>query len=231
MSNNYFRFKQFTVYHDLCAMKVGTDGVLLGSLADGGQRILDIGTGTALAALMMAQRFPNALITGIDIDYDAVTQACHNVQISPFAERITIQNVDLKDFCPPIRYDSIICNPPFFEDSLNCPDYKRNIARHTNTLPYSTLFSKTASLLTEDGIFTIIIPTSCVKRIEQECAFASLYITQRIFIRTVEKKEPKRVILSMTKQMPNLIQNITQCLMNNGQHSEWYSKITEDFYL
>lgn len=231
MSNNYFRFKQFTVYHDLCAMKVGTDGVLLGSLADGGQRILDIGTGTALAALMMAQRFPNALITGIDIDDDAVTQACHNVQISPFAERITILNVDLKDFCPSIRYDSIICNPPFFEDSLNCPDYKRNIARHTNTLPYATLLSRTASLLTDNGIFTIIIPTSCVKRIEHECAFASLYITQRIFIRTVEKKEPKRVILSITKQMPNQIQNITQCLMNNGQHSEWYSKITEDFYL
>ena len=88
MSNNYFRFKQFTVHHELCAMKVGTDGVLLGALADGGSRILDIGTGTGLVALMMAQRFPSAHITGIDIDDGAVIQARKNVELSPFADRI-----------------------------------------------------------------------------------------------------------------------------------------------
>ena len=154
MRNNHFNFKQFTVYHDLCARKVGTDGVLLGALADGGKRILDIGTGTGLIALMMAQRFPGAHITGIDIDRDAVLQAQSNVAASPFANSIDIIQTDFADFTTTDTYDSITCNPPFFENSAPCPDEKRSMARHTASLPFSTPISKTARLLADNGVMT-----------------------------------------------------------------------------
>lgn len=231
MSNNYFRFKQFTVHHELCAMKVGTDGVLLGALADGGSRILDIGTGTGLVALMMAQRFPSAHITGIDIDDGAVIQAQKNVELSPFADRIVIKKVDFNVFPIHDKYDCITCNPPFFEDGASCPDQQRSIARHASALPFSTLMSNAAALLTDNGVMTIIIPTDLLGRIEEECAFASLYIYKRLFIRTVERKAPKRVILSIAKHQPAETFVTTQCLMHNGARSEWYTKICKDFYL
>ena len=96
MSNSYFRFQQFTVHQDRCAMKVGTDGTLLGAWARGGRRILDIGTGTGLIALMMAQRFPQAVVTAVDIDEDAVGQASENVAASPFAGRIAVEQADIR---------------------------------------------------------------------------------------------------------------------------------------
>ena len=120
MPNDSFRFKQFLVRQDLCAMKVGTDGTLLGAWARGGERILDVGTGTGLIALMMAQRFPQARVTGIDIDEAAVRQSVINVGSSPFAQRITI----LQQACQAMQgtFDAIVSNPPYFEQSLECPD-------------------------------------------------------------------------------------------------------------
>lgn len=231
MRNNYFSFKQFTVYHDLCAMKVGTDGVLLGALADGGKRILDIGTGTGLIALMMAQRYPEARITGIDIDHDAVLQAQSNVAASPFANNIDIIQADLADFITTDTFDSITCNPPFFENSALCPDEKRSMARHTTSLPFSTLISKAARLLADNGVMTLIIPTESLGRIEEECTFASLFISKRIFIRTVERKPPKRVVVCITKHRPVITSTLTHCLMQDGGRSEWYTNLCKDFYL
>ena len=130
--NDSFSFKQFTINQDRTAMKVGTDGVLLGAWARGGQRILDVGCGTGLISLMMAQRFEWAEVTGIDIDFDASEQASDNVRNSPFAGRVKIFNESLQSFGNKYvgNFDSIVCNPPFFTCSLTSPDEQRTKARH-----------------------------------------------------------------------------------------------------
>lgn len=230
MSNTYFRFKQFTVHHDRCAMKVGTDGVLLGATAYGGRRILDIGTGTGLVAMMMAQRFPLSMVTAIDIDKMAVEQAKENVEASPFRDRIEIVNDDISNYCKEKEFDCIVCNPPFFEDSLRCPNEQRATARHAEALPFDVLIDRIAHLLSAEGIATIIIPSDIMSRIESECAYANLFIRRKIFIRTVERKMPKRVLVSFGKQRTET-EVCTQCLMEHGERSAWYNEVCKDFYL
>ena len=232
-----FQFQQFYVRHDKCAMKVGTDGVLLGALATGGKNILDIGTGTGLCALIMAQRFSNARITAIDIDNDACEQAAENIADSPFSERIKVLHTSLKDYASNFdgHYDSIISNPPFFEENLNCPDKARNDARHTSSLPFSELISCSKQLLTDDGTLTLILPTTALSRIESECAYASMFIVKKIYIRTTEKKVPKRVVLYIRRH-PEPIESETQTLMVQDspvtyQRSLWYEDLTKSFYL
>ena len=132
MSNDYFQFRQFRIRQQRCAMKVGTDGTLLGAWAQmlmARGRILDIGTGTGLIALMMAQRFPDASVVGIDIDSEAVAQAQENVEESPFAQRITIRQADVLQFDDEGKFDAIVCNPPYFVNALTCPDQQRTTAR------------------------------------------------------------------------------------------------------
>lgn len=249
-----FQFQQFYVRHDKCAMKVGTDGVLLGALATGGQNIIDIGTGTGLCALMMAQRFSNANITAIDIDNDACEQAAENVAESPFWERIKVLHTSLKDYASAqeVRYDSIISNPPFFEESLHCPDKSRNDARHTSSLPFSELISCSKQLLTDDGTLTLILPITALSRIESECAYANMFIVRKIYIRTTEKKAPKRVVLYIRRHSAP-VESETQTLMVKSQRSKvkgqnaldseaialdlrlqrslWYEDLTKNFYL
>ncbi|MBR2185145.1 MAG: methyltransferase [Prevotella sp.] len=235
--NSGFQFQQFYVRHDRCAMKVGTDGVLLGALAIGGRNILDIGTGTGLCALMMAQRFPDACITAIDIDNDACEQATENIADSPFWERIMVLHTSLKDYASNFdsHYDSIISNPPFFEENLNCPDKARNDARHTSSLPFFELISCSKQLLTDDGTLTLILPTTALSRIESECAYANMFIVKKIYIRTTEKKVPKRVVLYIRRH-PEPIESETQTLMVQDlavtcQRSPWYEYLTKSFYL
>ena len=138
-----FQFKRFVIEQDLCAMKVGTDGVLLGAWADGGKRILDIGAGTGLIALMMAQRFTDALITGVELDGDACRQAMENVANSPFSDRVGLLNESIQCFAAKTEYqhtfDAIVCNPPFFENSLRNRDEKETLARHNDLLPWTDL--------------------------------------------------------------------------------------------
>ena len=150
MPNPYFRFKKFTVYHDRCAMKVGTDGVLLGAWVNvSGDNILDIGTGTGLISLMMAQRNEKAVIDAIDIDSDAVSQAKDNIGNSPFSNRINSWNASLQEFSSKVekRYDVIVSNPPFFVQSLKSPNKERSVARHTDSLPVADLIKGGGCLL------------------------------------------------------------------------------------
>lgn len=242
--NSGFQFQQFYVSHDKCAMKVGTDGVLLGALATGGKNILDIGTGTGLCALMMAQRFSDADITAIDIDNDACEQATENVADSPFSERIKVLHTSLKDYASDSEghYDAIISNPPYFEEALHCPDKSRNDARHTSSLPFSELISCSKQLLTDDGTLTLILPTTALSRIESECAYANMFIVRKIYIRTTEKKAPKRIVLFIRKHSAP-VESETQTLMVKGQMSKvkgqcsivqrspWYEDLTRSFYL
>ena len=154
MSNPFFQFKQFTIRHDKCAMKVGTDGVLLGAWAgtESCNRILDIGTGTGLIALMLAQR-SKAAIDAIDIEADACLQAQENAESSLFAGRINVFHSDLVDFAQASThlYGLIVSNPPYFVDSLKCPNLQRNTARHTDTLTLEDLLQYSRKLLAPQG--------------------------------------------------------------------------------
>lgn len=212
-------------------MKVGTDGVLLGAWAEGGKRILDIGTGTGLVALMMAQRFTQSEVTGIEIDEAAATQARENAEASPFHDRVRIEAISLQHFDNDTLFDAITCNPPYYDNSLNCPDESRNTARHTTSLSYTELITHSKRLLTDDGILNLVLPTDCLKSIELECAYASMFIKDRLLICTTERKQPKRVLLTITKQLPPHPTTQTAVLMQGGQRSQWYADLTADFYL
>lgn len=157
-------FKQFVVRDDACGMKVGTDALILGSWAGGLQfseavqpeRILDIGTGSGILALMLAQRFPSAVVDAIELEPDAADQATQNVQGSPFAERITVHPRAFQGW--ERQADLVVCNPPFFHNHPKSTDRKRNLARHDDTLPLQTLFSNVKRCLTDRGEFALVFP-------------------------------------------------------------------------
>ena len=218
-----FQFKQFTIYQDLCAMKVGTDGVLLGAWANGGKRVLDAGTGTGIIALMMAQRYPNAVVTAIDIDEGAVKQAQQNVVQSPFAQQITVLHNTLQEHQG--EYDAIISNPPFFIDSLAAPDEQRNVARHTQTLTYTELMQAAWRLLSDEGELSVVVPFDYRKRMEDEAIFVGFFPSKVCAVKTTERKPAKRYLLSFKKH---------PCRCEQEQltiGSERYQELTKEFYL
>lgn len=256
-----FRFKQFEIEQDRCAMKVGTDGVLLGAWAQGGRRILDIGSGTGLISLMMAQRFPEAEVVGIDMDADACGQARENVMASPFRNRVEIECCRLQDFGGTSEaaeasgtaeglkaaggasetagglkaagvFDAIVSNPPFFVDSLKNPDSKRTMARHTDSLPFRDLFAGVKRLLSDDGIFSAIVPVEVVELFVAESCILGFYLIRKCGVKTVERKQPKRFMLSFAKHRISPYEEHVETMMDSqGNRSEWYRKITEEFYL
>lgn len=229
MSNDYFRFKQFTVHQSRCAMKVGTDGVLLGAWANGGQRILDIGTGTGLIALMMAQRFPSSDVVGIDIDEEACIQAQENVSASPY-HRVTINCTDVRTLegC----FDSVVSNPPYFEASLLCPDEQRTLARHTVTLRYRELVNSVWHLLDNQGEFSVVIPVTSKSRMESEAALVGFFKARECLIKTTPRKAPKRCLLAFRKHLPISVEHTVGILQESPNVlSEWYHSLTRDFYL
>lgn len=233
MPNNSFTFRNFTVCQDRCAMKVGTDGVLLGAWARGGQRILDIGTGTGLVALMMAQRNSRAMVTAVEIDHDDAVQARENVAASPYAAYINIVETDIQSFEPSGKFDSIVSNPPFFTDSLKNPDAQRATARHADTLPYSDLFAAVSRLLSADGEFSAVIPFDCLTAFTAEAYLAGLAMSRRCAIRTTPRKQPKRYLVAFCHPSSHAeTETAEECLMNaNGSRSEWYGRLTRDFYI
>ena len=208
MANDFFQFKQFTIRQERCAMKVGTDGTLLGAWASTPEkpsRILDIGTGTGLIALMMAQRFHESYVIGIDIDADAVSQAKENVQASPFADRVTIRQADVKIMDDTEKFDSIVCNPPFFDNSLTCPDEQRTGARHTVSLSYQQLTEAAYRLLKNEGCFSVIIPSDYRSRMESEAMLRGFFVSRVCSIQTTPSKPPKRYMIECSKHPVNKI--------------------------
>ena len=163
MANPYFKFKQFTVYHDKCAMKVGTDGVLIGAWADvsRAEKILDVGTGSGLIALMIAQRC-DASVLGIDIDEDAVIQARENVMASQWSGQITIARQDVRVMANECdtKFDVILSNPPYFAEDVKCPEAQRNTARHTDELDFHSLLQAvdTAVEMNKEGDHGLPVP-------------------------------------------------------------------------
>lgn len=227
-----FTFQQFTVCHDLCAMKVGTDGVLLGAWARVGERCLDVGTGSGLIALMLAQRGTGARVTAIDIDHDACRQATSNFASSPFAERLLVCETSLQNFsAPSAPFDCIVSNPPFFASSLHSPDAQRTLARHGDTLTARDLMRCSARLLAPGGTLSIIIPYDLLSLYDTEASVAGLFSSRRTLLRTVPRKPVRRILLEYTK-LPATLVTEEQLLKNpDGTISAWYSALTRDFYL
>jgi tRNA1Val (adenine37-N6)-methyltransferase len=164
--NNYFRFKQFTIIQERSAMKVGTDGVLLGAWTKVPQAgsILDIGTGTGVIALMLAQRSADALVTGIEYEMEAAREATENAENSPWSNRLNMLHISFQDFyktCP-AKFDLIISNPPFFINSRKPKEGKLSAAKHNHLLPLDDLALGIANLLSDDGIFSLILPAISV---------------------------------------------------------------------
>jgi tRNA1Val (adenine37-N6)-methyltransferase len=241
MTVTSFEFKKFIIYQDACGMKVGTDGVLLGAWADGGKNILDVGTGTGLIAMMMAQRFHDASIDAIDIDKNACEQARQNVANSIFAGRIATSCISLQEYVVQcdnqgpfshLAYDSIVSNPPYFINSLKNPDNKRAIARHSDTLSYRDLFDGVSHLLAENGKFSVIIPMECMDSFVSESYIFGLFLERKCLVRTTANKQVKRVLLAFCRHPSKEIDEQEDTLLDSlGKRTEWYKKLTGDFYL
>lgn len=235
MANPYFQFKQFTVWHDKCAMKVGTDGVLLGAWAslEGATKILDVGTGTGLVALMLAQRsMPDAHIVALEIDEAAAEQARENIERSAWKDRIEVVQSDFRLYDTSIKFDVIVSNPPYFVDSLECPDQQRSTARHNNSLTYEELLQGVARLLSEDGRFTIVIPTEVVDKVKMIASESNMYAIRQLNILTKPGGKPKRTLMtfSFDEQKECVVDELLTELARH-QYSDEYIALTRDYYL
>ena len=233
-----FTFKQFHIVDNHTAMKVGTDGVLLGAWAQGGKKILDIGTGTGLIALMMAQRFPLADIDAIEIDKGAFEDAQLNVSQSPFNDRINIVNCCLQDYqlcnetCTEGVYDTIVCNPPYFINSLKNPLQSRTTARHADSLSPQELIYHAKRLLKTKGTLSIIIPYDNKDILEAEAIFNGLSVLKLVNIKTKSSKPAKRCLIEFGKDATKQCEEEEQVLTTDkGTRTEWYQNITQEFYI
>ena len=233
MPNPFFRFKQFTVYHDRCAMKVGTDGVLLGAWTNlsRSRRILDIGTGTGLIALMMAQRVPEVPITAIDIDAEAVNQANENFSASPWNNRLEAMLQDVCTYTEKNSFDTIVSNPPYFINSLKCPDNQRTTARHTDTLDAHRLLGKVTELLTSDGNFSLILPADQTDELLRIGETQGLYPSRLTQVITRPGLPPKRSLVEFRKNVQDYQVNELVIELERHVYSEEYIALTRDFYL
>jgi len=237
MSNIFFKFKQFTIVQDQCAMKVGTDGVLLGAWAnvDGCNNILDIGTGTGLIALMLAQRNLGVTVDAIDIDEQCVVQAQQNVASSSFAQRVVVQNSSFQDFLQgaDIKYDLIVCNPPFFQNALKSPSESRNFARHTNTLSFTDIIAQSSPLLADKGRLSLILPHDCKQQILDEAAKADLCACRITNVFPLPHKSAKRILVELTKDKSASVCTEESLIIELARHqySAEFKALTDDFYL
>ena len=243
MGNDFFRFKQFSVRQGGAAMKVGVDSVLLGAwtCAAHAVRILDVGAGTGLLALMMAQRYPDAAIDAVEIDRAACQQAIENARNSPWSNRIRVICDDFIQYAGDcsLRYDLIISNPPYFTASLKPVDAKRNIARHNDSLPHFSLLEGSAKLLSSNGVMAIVLPPVEALKIIDEAAVYGLFVKRTLHVQSLPSKPVYRMLVEFSK-MPFLSWRDgvgeggqTLCIEkadSSGQTDE-YKQLTKEFYL
>ena len=246
-----FQFRQFFVRHDRSSMKVGTDGVLIGAWAPTcsaiAARILDVGTGSGLIALMLAQRCPEAQIDAIDIDEASCLQARENFDASPWAERLHAAHSSLQEWAQnrlstfdfrlsTNGYDLIVSNPPYFVDSLKAPAAARCAARHNDTLPFSTLIAESARLLNPNGTLAVIVPCEAEETLQALAADEGLQCTQRCYVHPKPGRPAKRVMIAWANGQSLSTESTERTEMitledEHGSRSNEYQQLTRDFYL
>ena len=234
MRGGGFTFKRFHIDHNRCAMKVGTDGVLIAAwcrLPQGDCRILDIGTGSGLMAVMAAQRSPEAHITGIDIDPDCVAQARDNAAASPWGDRIHIERCALQEFAATEKFDAAISNPPYFVSSLLPPDAARTSARHTVALTFDDIVSGVERNLRPHGTFALILPPAEMERF-RAAAHGRLFPLRRCDVCSTPSSGVIRVMAEFGLQPPTAAVGTETLTIDDGEgYSDAYRRLTRDFYL
>lgn len=238
MGGDSFRFKQFTVTQTVSAMKVGTDGVIIGSwaaLAGGERRILDVGTGTGLIALMIAQRAPQAIVDAVEIESGAATEAAANFEQSPFADRLDVKVIDFQNFSGSCeqKYDLVISNPPYFNGTYKSIDAQRTAARHSELLPSIDLIEGVLRVIEPvNGRFAAIFPYADAAVFIAKAAGAGLYCSRLLEILPKSGRAPKRMAaeFSMSRTLDVTTEQLT-ILDDTGEYTDQYRALTRDFYI
>ena len=228
-----FHFKKFSVDDALCAMKVGTDGVLLGAWADvaGARRVLDAGCGSGLIALMVAQRNTEARVTAIDIDAGAIEQSLINVGGSPWKGRIDVISADLRTFATDSSFDHIVTNPPFFNETIHSPNEQRAMARHSLTLSYDDIVVSAQRLLRPGGRLSLVLP-AMEAALFRRVAFERLWLRRQLNVMSRLGDTPKRVLMEFELCPDPLMPRVDELdIYEGGGYSEKYRRLTEEYYL
>lgn len=236
MGNPYFRFRHFTVWHDRCAMKVGTDGVLLGAWTEvcPSGEILDVGTGSGLIALMIAQRSLSARITGIEPDPEAAAQAAENFRNSEWAMRLNAVNLSLQSFARTCgtKFRLIVSNPPYYDCSLINSDGRRTAARHTDTLSHKDLLHLSSRLMEDGGILSLIIPAEYADKVIEAASAEGLGPERICTVRAREHSRERRAMISFKKEQDGITRYEEFFIYEgNGEYSGMFKSLTEEFYL
>lgn len=238
MSKKPFQFKQFSVSQDRCAMKIGTDGVLLGAWAPVSPdifSILDIGAGTGVIALMMAQRSSAQLIDALEIDEDAYEQAVENFEASDWGDRLFCYHAAFDEFVEEMqyeeKYDLIISNPPFYSAEYTSEDAQRSTARFAEALPFNELIDGVSKLLSEEGSFCLIIPFTEEKEVLQLAKDSGLYASKITRVRGNKDSKVKRSLISLSFEETEA--EIDELIIEISRHNytEEYKKLVAPFYL
>jgi tRNA1Val (adenine37-N6)-methyltransferase len=233
MANNYFNFKQFTIQQHNAAFKVGTDGVLLGAVADlaGAKSILDIGSGTGLIAIMLAQR-SNADIVAIEPDYGSFIQCLENVNLCKWKGRISVVNSSLQDYQSDMKFDLVVSNPPYFSDSLRNPDSGKSAARHNDSLTNDDLLNGVSRLMAESGRLQVIMPYVEGNLFIAASVRHGFYCNNILKIKPLPTSDIRRLVLTLSRQ--RLKPSEEFLTIEHGKRHEFtqeYINITKDFYL
>ena len=232
-----FKFKQFSVKQDRCAMKVGTDGVLLGAwtpIENNPFSILDIGTGTGIIALMLAQRSNAEQIDALEIDEEAYEQAVDNFENSPWSDRLFCYHAGLDEFIdePEDEYDLIVSNPPFYSENFKTENSQRDLARFQDALPFEDLIEAADLLLSENGIFSVIIPYKEEERFIDLCAAVELFPIKITRVKGTHNTQIIRSLLAFKRfELPVLDANELVIEINRHEYTDEYIELVKDFYL
>ncbi len=229
-----FRFKKFDIDHSRSTMKVGTDGVLIGAwtTVESPTRVLDIGTGSGLIAIMLAQRSPeHSHIDAVEISERDATQARLNVDSSPWPQKVSIHHCTIQGFHAPQKYQLIVTNPPYFNRSLHPPDQNRLQARHTTSLTYEDIIDAVLRLMESSGIFSIILPPTEGELFVDLASKHNLHLVRKCVFRTREEKKPERWMMEF-RTTPALVEEESLTLYLHGEvWTDAYKALTRDFYL
>lgn len=236
LPRNGFTFKRFFVAHDRCAMKVGTDGILLGAWAPiaGVKHVLDIGAGSGLLALMLAQRTGDDVhVEAVELDEEAAAQARENALASPWASRIEVWQADIHQWQPSQtrRYELIISNPPFFAEGVPCATSQREQARYTTTLDHASLLTCAAEHITEEGFFCVVLPVDIGNAFIERARAMGWHLRLRTDVAETELRPPHRVLLAFSPTAGECLSDRLAIRGPEQQYSEGFTALTEDFYL
>lgn len=237
MPNTWFRFKQFTIEQEQAAMKVGTDGVLLGAWASvpgPGSRVLDVGTGTGLIALMIAQRSRDVWVDALEIDPSSARQAKENIQNSPWEDRMNCKHSSFQDYASQCKYqyELIICNPPFFSASTKAPSKEKNLARHDDSLSLRDLIKSSLSLMKATTVISLILPLDKEAQALDLILEHQMYCKRRTRVIPAPGKLANRVLMEFSPTPGKCREDdITIETGERHRYSDRYKSLTEDFYL